>query len=376
MGKRISYINSLFYCAALCVPASGATIYVDVDAAGANNGTSWTHAYTSLATGIRAASVGDEVWVAEGTYDAITLKSGVKVYGGFAATESSASQSNPELHPTYINKRGGDRPVTSIGNDRKTVLQGFIITGGKLTMDDHPTIGAGMYLENSDAMIVQCVFTRNTAETIAGAVANRAGSPTFVNCKFYGNDGGWSCGAFYNQASGAPAFINCLFYENVADQGGAICNMIGSMSFTNCTIADNRATHRGGAIYDYAGDATLRNCILWDNAAPKAGTEQIENAKGTTTITHSNVKGGWSGTSNLGRDADPLFVDPANDDYRLQAGSPCRNAGHSALLPADVADISSNGNRTETLPNDLALKPRVEGDSVDMGAFEWHPPGG
>ncbi len=91
-------------------------------------------------------------------------------------------------------------------------------------------------------------------------------------------------------------------------------------------------------------------------------------------VTHSKVKGGWPGTTNLGANVDPLFVDPANDDYRLQAGSPCRNAGHNASLPADVADIGSNGNKTERLPKDLALKPRIEGDSVDMGAFEWHPP--
>ena len=94
-----------------------------------------------------------------------------------------------------------------------------------------------------------------------------------------------------------------------------------------------------------------------------------------STVTHSNVKGGWLGASNLGPNVDPLFVDPANDDYRLQAGSPCRNAAHNASLPADVADVGSNGNKTERLPKDFALMARIEGDSVDLGAFEWHPPG-
>ena len=56
----------------------------------------------------------------------------------------------------------------------------------------------------------------------------------------------------------------------------------------------------------------------------------------------------------------------------------CRRAActHSASLPADVANVGSNGNKTERMPKDLAMKPRVEGDSVDMGAFERHPPGG
>jgi hypothetical protein len=71
---------------------------------------------------------------------------------------------------------------------------------------------------------------------------------------------------------------------------------------------------------------------------------------------------------------DPLLVDAAKGDYRLQEGSPCRDAGKNASLPADVADLSWDGNTTEVLPKDSALNPRVHGDSVDVGAFEWHPP--
>ena len=382
MYKAMTYLVGMTWCLMFHAPAEGATIYVDVDAAGGNNGLSWTDAYTSLSTGIRRASAGDEVWVAEGTYGAITLKTGVAVYGGLAGTETSASQSKPDVHVTYITKTGGDRPVTSIGNDSNTVLDGCYITGGSLGQDDRPLNGTGMYLERSSAMIARCVFTDNTAKEVAvGTVANKGGAPTFVNCRFYGNDGGWGCGAFYNYASGAPTLVNCLFYENtVTYEGGAVCNNVGAITFTNCTFADNRATKgKAGAVYDSKGDATFHNCILWNNTALFSETNEILNssvAARPSAVTHSNVKGGWSGANNLGPNVDPLFVDAANDDYRLQAGSPCRNAGDTASLPADVADIGSNGNKTERLPKDLALKPRVEGDSVDMGAFEWHPPGG
>ncbi len=380
MYKAMTCLAGMTSCLAFCTPAQGATIYVDVDAAGGNNGRSWTDAYTSLPTGISRATAGDEVWVAEGTYGAITLKTGVRLYGGFAGTEGSASQSDPDAHVTYINKTGGDRPVTSIGNDSSTVLDGFYITGGFLGQDDRPKNGTGMYLERSNATIARCVFTNNTAKEVAvGTVATKGGSPTFVNCKFYGNDGGWGCGAFYNYASGSPTLVNCLFYENVVMyEGGAVCNNVGAITFTNCTLTDNRATKgKAGAVYDSEGDAVFRNCILWNNTALFSETNEILNssaAPSPSTVTHSNVKGGWSGAGNLGSDVDPLFVDPANDDYRLQAGSPCRNAGHNASLPADVADIGLDGNKTERIPKDLALKPRVEGDSVDMGAFEWHPP--
>ena len=88
-------------------------------------------------------------------------------------------------------------------------------------------------------------------------------------------------------------------------------------------------------------------------------------------MTHSNVKGGWLGEGNL--NSDPLFVGPATGDYRIRQTSPCKDKGQNASLPQDVGDINMEGNTAEVLPKDLDLKPRIHGDSVDMGAFEWHP---
>ncbi len=380
MNNMVSHIRKGLLVLAFCAPVSGRTIYVDVDATGANRGYGWTHAYTSLSLGISRASAGDEVWVAEGTYGAITLKTGVKVYGGFAATETSASQSDPSAHPTFISKTGGDRPVTSIGNDSSTVLRGFYITGGSLLLADYPTIGSGMYLENSDAMFVRCVFTGNTAEVIAGGVANKDGSPTFVNCEFDGNDGGWSCGAFYNIGAGAPAFVNCLFYENVAQQGGAVCDLGGSITFDHCTFADNQGTTRS-AIYDYGGNMVFRNCILWGNTAGNPAMNPFENVSGATTATYSCVQDDdpsdaniYAGTGNI--DDDPRFVSAAGDDYRLRGIffplSPCKDAGNDADIAADSGDLDWDGNTSEFLPFDLTADvARKRYIHVDMGAYEW-----
>jgi len=46
---------------------------------------------------------------------------------------------------------------------------------------------------------------------------------------------------------------------------------------------------------------------------------------GTLHATYSDLAGGWPGTGNI--NADPLFVDAASGDYRLQAESPCIDAG-------------------------------------------------
>lgn len=375
MSKMISHISCLVCFLAFCLPAGARTIYVDVDATGGNNGTSWRDAHTSLSAAISSASDGDEIWAAEGTYGPVHLKNGVKLHGGFAGTESGASAGDPDAHKTYISGGGISRAVMSMNNDSSAVLRGFYITEGFI---DFPEMGGGLYLEKSDAMFVQCVFTRNKAATLGGAAVIWGGSPTFVNCKFYDNDGGLAAGAVFSRRSASPTFVNCLFAKNKAWEAGAVSVLTGAATFINCTIADNKATiGKAGALFDGPGEAVLRNCILWNNVSPVEGTSQIYDkpaAGGATTVTYSAVQGGWRGTENI--DSDPLFVASSEGDYRLQAGSPCRDGGRDASLPLDVTDIDRDNNTTKALPKDLALNPRIDGPSVDVGAYEWHLPGG
>lgn len=97
-------------------------IYVDVDAVGANDGTSWTSAYNNLQAALTAAAASqgaDQIWVAQGTYQP-SLPSGrdatfqmlnnVAIYGGFSGVETSESQRNPSQHPTILSgvRSGGN----------------------------------------------------------------------------------------------------------------------------------------------------------------------------------------------------------------------------------------------------------------------------
>ncbi|PSQ92493.1 MAG: hypothetical protein BRD52_04760, partial [Bacteroidetes bacterium SW_4_67_19] len=86
------------------LPASAQSdvVYVDEDAGGAGDGSSWDDAYTQLQDGLADAQSGDDVWVAYGTYvpdnssnaardSSFALRDGVGIYGGFEGNEDQRS---------------------------------------------------------------------------------------------------------------------------------------------------------------------------------------------------------------------------------------------------------------------------------------------
>lgn len=362
-------MRSLACCLVLASPSLGATIFVNANATGSGDGKSWTNAKTDLASAVSGAQSGDEVWVVHWTYGPVALKNGVRVFGGFNGTETAASQSDPDANATIISGGTTTRAVTSINNDSSAVLRGFRIVDGFIAF---PHTGGGVYAENSDAMFIRCMFTRNKSGTMGGAVANWGGSPSYINCEFFGNTADFAAGAVWNRMGATPQFVNCLFYDNHAMEAGAVSVLDGAPSFTNCTFTDNHASKgKAGAIFDAQGRSTLHNCIVWSNKAARSGTDELyylPAGPGTITATHCNIAGGWPGVAN--KNSDPLFVNAAARDYRLQTNSPSRNAGDSSRLPSDTADLDLDGQTSPRLTRDLAMNARVTGSAVNMGAYE------
>lgn len=210
--------------------------------------------------------------------------------------------------------------------------------------------------------------------------------PNFVNCIFRYNgheyDAGGSivvrtlAGGGVLVQLGAPTFTNCLFHDNAAYQGGGI--QVVSVAFTdvpvfhNCTVTQNAATlnqpgARGGGISTNWG-VVLRNCIVWQNTA--AATEpNLYDPRGGSSIEYTDIEGGWFAIGN--KNVDPLFINPANDDFRISLVSPCKNTGQFNFLPADVGDLDWDGDTSEELPKDLGLLNRRLSFRLDMGAHEF-----
>jgi|GEM_PF-1721014 len=256
--------------------------------------------------------------------------------------------------------------------------------------------GGGMYnlWEESSPTLINCTFSGNSAERGGGGMFNdRGSSPTLINCGFFGNsawheEGGMvqHGGGMHNDRESSPTLINCIFSGNFAQRhGGGMYNLSDSApTLINCTFSGNRAGQDGGGMYNNmvsSSSPTMVNCILWGNSADGSGDQIHNRLSELPAFSYCNVEGsggsgaGWDASLGVdvgnNIDADPMFVqqpDPAGapttgGDLRLQAGSPCIDAGNNEA----VAGVST----------DFAGNPRiVDGDgdgtaTVDIGAYEF-----
>jgi predicted outer membrane repeat protein len=217
--------------------------------------------------------------------------------------------------------------------------------------------------QNSRTYIVNTLFDGNSASLNGGAISNASSDPQIENCIFSNNSAGESGGAVSNYREADPNIINCLFVDNSAAQsGGAVYNLEKcSPVITNCTIVDNHAGSSGGGVYHEGGsgrEQTIVNSIFRGNY----GSQIEDGSSSKTSVTYSNIEGGYSGTGNI--DADPSFIDTTIGDYRLQSDSP---------------SIDTGDNSQVTASQDLLGNPRItDGDvdgaaTVDMGAYEFQP---
>jgi hypothetical protein len=141
----------------------------------------------------------------------------------------------------------------------------------------------------------------------------------------------------------------------------------------NSTFVANSATSLAGCIINTGGISTVSNCILWGNTGPGGATvgNQLTNSGGSTTVTYTILQGGFTGIGNL--NTNPLFVDQAGANYRLQPGSPAIDSGSNSMVPAGTT-VDFDG-----LPrfiDDPAVVDSGNGTApiVDRGAFERQLP--
>jgi parallel beta-helix repeat protein len=342
------WLMILVFIMGFAAPSAGITHYVSVG--------------ESIQTSINTASNYDEINVAPGAYyEAIDFKGkSIRLYssGGPEVTTIDASSTPGAYHVVQCVN----------GEDANTVLDGFTITGGNANgPDPGDQSGGGMYNHQSSPTVINCTFIRNTAVYFGGGMyIIDNSSPMVTSCTFSGNNAGYG-GGMHTMNNSNPTVASCTFSGNTANSWGAgMRNFASSPTVTNCTFSGNTVKYNGGGgMHNYNSSPTVTNCILWYNAP-----DEVYDAGSSSIISYSDVQGGWPGQGNI--DADPCFVDLGfwdsngvliNDDYHLQQGSPCIDAGDPNYI--------AGPNET-----DLDENPRImDGDNdgipvIDMGAYE------
>lgn len=298
----------LFLLAALSTAATGEVIYVDDDATGANNGSSWENAFIYLQDAIAVAQGGDEIRVAGGIYKPIKdlldreatfdLKDGVSITGGYAGLKGMYPDFRHTKFFTTIlsgdidnnddnvdpNKVGNSHHVvTCTGEGNAAVLEGVTVTGGYSNMTGgrrgHGYVfgaGGGLYCQSAcSPQLIDCIFTNNYAQG-GGAVymsdiygsaddVSDANSwkPVFIRCIFTDNDNrAASIGTMW-----CPEFINCLFENNSA--GAISASQSSTLKFNQCVFRRNSTDRSGGVIGtpNTGAEMQFNNCLFEDNNA-------------------------------------------------------------------------------------------------------------
>ena len=189
--------------------------------------------------------------------------------------------------------------------------------------------GGGLSIVGTDSRLTMdhCVVSDNSTVNFGGGVFIYNGcNVSLTNCAIRDNSAaGWGYGGGIYRFYATLALTECVISGNIGvGHGGGIYNYTaGVTTFNRCTFSGNSATGgNGDAISNVSGaNASFTDCILWD-----ASSDEIAVVSGTVTVTHTCIKGGVpaaAADSGGNISGDPLFVDAANGDYHLQAGSPC-----------------------------------------------------
>ncbi len=288
-------------------------ICVDVDASSSTpDGQTWATAYPSLHTALAVAGSGDEIWVAGGVYTATSpfdLKSGVEVYGGFAATETLRTQRDWLAHQTVLSgDLGQDDVVTgtlytaSWADQRGTNahhvvrasfvdatarLDGFIVTAGSATTSSG---GGGILNVNSNAGYYNLEVRGNQGASLGGGMLNMSSSSHVANVLFDGNRTTSSIGrggGVFNLYGGSPVIKHVVFNNNLAGMGGGYGSDGGTPYLEDVTFSSNRATDYGGGAYSYAGANVMLEGVTFVNNQAYMGGGIYARDYGSLTMTNT-----------------------------------------------------------------------------------------
>ena len=393
-------------------------VYVKPD--GTGNGSSWANAmggadFSAMLKWINTQNSGKNYnfYVAKGTYaqsETLPLPKGVKLYGGFAGTETDIDARDIKTNVTTLTAAtGASISIVTGGKDATsadTVLDGFTITGGKGT-NIGDIFGGGMFNISSSPLVANCIFKDNTSDA-GGAMLNYYGSSPYVyKCTFEANTGG----AVYNVDDGeesgplSPRFAECVFKKNTAEStsagihnsgdgcrsviercrfienessegsavtdsfqacsvisgseftkniststylgGGAIfINTLDTPAITNCTFIENKASYQGGAIYAYATSNLALTGCTFSGNSAVSAGGAVYTERATSTIINSIF---WDDKAASGSE---ISVTGGTSDSAVISNCVIKTGGVNGKATITSSDIFTGDPKFLTSPDD------------------------
>ena len=281
-----------------------------------NDGSTWALAKSTLSSAISSASASGstEVWVAGGTYhEAISVPSDVRLYGGFAGSETDRSQRDWGVNLTSIDASGLNASTVTIDGSFFAQIDGFTIRGGA------GAFGGGVRCTNALCTVNHNTITGCSSTGHGGGIACDNSTATLAGNVIFGNTSVTGGGGIYwsNTRPGGEILNNTI----VANNSAAIS--VGN----TVNIFNNIVAYNGGGIYTTWAPSVFQKNDVYGNTGSQYGG-LITTRPSTDLVS-----------------VDPLFVDKDNADYHVWWSSPCKDAGYDAVVLPDTHDIDAEPRR-------------------------------
>ena len=439
---RTLYILMAFALLPAFAAAQGTRYYVALKAVGTGNGSSWNNA-TTLDDALAKAKANDEIWVMgyndEGNIKfyfvpdkaGYTLKSGVKLYGGFKGDETSIDErkvidnkayrmvyrtvlsgdidKNDSLDATNLIFPGNDTrtdnathvltlnmtPDQTNINNWETVVDGVTIAGGHAAKTGESGQGGGIFVKgNNDNgnnnggryILRRCFFIGNYAGEggalyVASTVKNVGGTCLIDRCGFFNNAAGQRSGIENAGGAvclaGAGTIVNTAIFNN--ENGGVNITATDGAAVVNSTVTRNTGSGIDGK------NKTVNNTVIWGNSLLST-SDDAKPAFNHCAYPEANADGQPD-------DEDNIYLDSRNNEAQgphfdapsVKTGFDTDYMPSTTFYPlwtwvplegSNLIDKGDNDKYDKYLSSygnvDLDGNPRQRG-SIDIGAFEYQP---
>ena len=291
---------------------------------------------------------------------------GLLIEGGLVTLEGNVFQSNDS------GSRGGGLMIKG----------GVVDLVGNTIISNGADIGGGILLDGGILTATGNSFKSNTSDQSGGGVYTDHGISTFTGNDFRGNNAANNGGGIAIESDNATLTYNSFYTNSSGNNGGGIWTHYADTIFlTSNIVCGNSAGNNGGGIaLSYNSTVDAQNNIVVNNISPSEGiyvadstllarhwtivnngnyglTTNNGSVILTNTIISSHTVGGLSGIGisadhslffNSGTPCssgatctnsiigDPIFINPTECDYHLDAWSAAVDQGVNAFVTEDI----------------------------------------